>query len=137
MPFQYIFSNSLSLLNSLKTGACPAETTGDNVTQGIFFWDTTAGNAKTAAVCPYGNINSNPEYPELYYELEDGSSMDTWPGAYRKCQCDNTDCQNPYWLNPDTLNCDYRVYNYSEVADALSILYQVCVNLDSLYFGHM
>ena len=106
MAFSYIFLILFSLFNSLKTGACPAEATGDNFTQRIFFWDTTAGNTENSAVCPYGNINANTE---RHYELVEfeGSTMDILPGAYRKCQCDNNDCQNPYWLNPDTSNCDY------------------------------
>ena len=105
------FKNSL---NFYDTGACPAETTGDNVTQGLFFWNRTAGNISISTACPYGERNA--------YNNKDLGSLS---GAYRTCRCEDFKCQKPYWLAPDISNCNYRLYNESTTAAALSNLYQV------------
>ena len=92
---------------------CPVETTGDNVTQGILFWNATAGDISVSTSCPFGDIHAGNENNKEF------------SGAYRKCQCDSKNCQKPYWLEPDTSNCKYRTYNDSEITDGLSLLYQV------------
>ena len=98
-------------LFSYETGACPEETTGENVTQGIFVWNITAGDHFTFTRCPYGE-DSRFSRPLNY-------------SASRYCQCDDIICQRPFWLKADTSQCKYQVYNDSETTDALSKLLQV------------
>ena len=92
-----------------ETGTCPEDKSGENVTQGIFFWNITAGDRLTFTKCPYGENNHSSDY-----------------FASRYCQCNDNACQRPYWLEPDTSRCKYRVYtNDSETTNALSMLLQV------------
>jgi hypothetical protein len=115
----HISSFPFSLSNLHKIGACPEETTGEAVTQGIFFWNVTEGNNVVFRNCPYGYSNGE--------NLEDSQSLPTGI-ASRSCQCNDNNCQRPYWGEPDISRCKYRVYNNSEITDALSILYQVWEN---------
>ncbi|CAB3995765.1 adhesion G- coupled receptor G7-like, partial [Paramuricea clavata] len=95
--------------------ACPEETTGEAVTQGIFFWNVTEGDNVVFRNCPYGYSNGE--------NLDDSQSLLTGT-ASRSCRCNDNNCQRPYWGEPDISRCKYRVYNNSEITDALSILYQ-------------
>lgn len=103
-----------------EIGACPEETTGENVTQGIFHWNITAGDHFTFTRCPYGE---NTLFSLNY-------------SASRYCQCNDNTCQRPFWLESDTSQCNYQSYNDSRTSDALSILLQVQVELVlHLYFN--
>ena len=120
---QYTLSFQYSLSNFHKTGACPAETTGEAVTQGIFFWNVTAGNTLVFRNCPFGYKSyNNGENLELNLKINQSLLIGR---ANRSCQCNDNNCQRPYWSKPQISRCKYRVYNDSEITDALSILYQV------------
>jgi hypothetical protein len=90
---------------------CLEETTGENVTQGIFFWNITTGDRVIFSNCPYGGNNHSSGLRDYL--------------ASRHCQCNDNACQSPHWLEPDTSQCKYRVFNDSATTDGLSILLQV------------
>ena len=108
-------------------GACQEETTGENVTQGIFFWRATAGGGEIVVECPYGVKSRSLLTENTNKSLENNSSIAY--KARRSCLCNNNLCQSPYWLEPETSQCKYRAYNDSEITEALSTLYQVCDRL--------
>ena len=80
----------------------------------------TAGNSQIFIKCPYGYDKSfSVDDKDVESKIGEGYK------ASRRCKCNDTDCQNPFWLDPDTSRCKYHVYNDSKITDALSILYQV------------
>lgn len=93
--------------NFLETESCAEDKTGAQVTQGTFMWPKTRGDFGIYVGCPYGVVDG------LFFI-----------GARRYCKCNNNACLSPYWQQPDTSRCKYRVYD-SEIASALSKIYQV------------
>lgn len=109
----------LIYFNFLCQGACPKEMTGYNITQGIFSWNETGGNRTIFINCPFGHY-------KYFTSNVDNSKKQVKEGkASRYCQCNNNDCQDPSWLDPDTSQCKYQLYDDSEITKALSALYQV------------
>lgn len=110
-------------------GLCQAETTGDNVTQGLFFWKTTdpSGSGRTYLVCPYGptaeeySDDDDEEFNEGSTPFFDQLSL----LASRHCICTDVTCKNPKWDKPITSVCSYKTFNDSDTTQDLSGLLQV------------
>ena len=106
-----------------RIGRCQAETTGDNVTQGLFFWKTTDALGMAYSVCPYGLTGG-----DLKSESKPWPSSSQPLPARRNCICTNVTCKNPKWDKPITIQCNYKTFNDSNTTQHLSGLLQVRSN---------
>ena len=125
-----------------RIGRCQAETTGDNVTQGLFFWKTTDASRRISIFCPYESTDQFDEESDIGTESNSDFSGETNPfllkqipgQASRNCICTDVICKNPKWDKPVTSRCGYKTFNDSDTTQRLSGLLQVstCTTVESL-----